>query len=124
MISPLGLSDAATAFADVGLLLAGVGVGVCSSVVPYVRDQQELGALALNLVRPARGAAADRGSDRPAAGVDLPRSRRRGAFGPGGHCTPTLADGAGAESRRPSSRDSRWHLVIREQRAPEKRRER
>ena len=39
MISPLGISDAATAFADAGLLLAGVGVGDCSLVVPHVSDQ-------------------------------------------------------------------------------------
>ena len=37
--SPIGLQDAADAFADPVLLLAGVGVGLSSSVIPYVCDQ-------------------------------------------------------------------------------------
>jgi inner membrane transporter RhtA len=36
---PLGLAGAAPAFAHPGWLLAGVAVGVCSSVIPYVTDQ-------------------------------------------------------------------------------------
>ncbi|WP_203922975.1 EamA family transporter [Rugosimonospora africana] len=37
--TPLGLVHAAPAFHHPGWLLAGVGVGVCSSVIPYVTDQ-------------------------------------------------------------------------------------
>jgi inner membrane transporter RhtA len=38
-VMPIGLLDAAPAFASPTLLLAGIGVGVCSSVIPYVCDQ-------------------------------------------------------------------------------------
>ncbi|GLW35793.1 EamA family transporter [Actinoplanes regularis] len=37
--TPLGLAGAAPAFGHPGWLLAGVAVGVCSSVLPYVTDQ-------------------------------------------------------------------------------------
>jgi inner membrane transporter RhtA len=39
MATPLGIGAAAPAFAHPRLLLAGVAVGVCSSVIPYVIDQ-------------------------------------------------------------------------------------
>jgi inner membrane transporter RhtA len=39
VVTPLGLSSATTALLDPRLLAAGIGVGVCSSVVPYVCDQ-------------------------------------------------------------------------------------
>jgi inner membrane transporter RhtA len=39
LTTPLGLPAAAPAFANPGWLLAGVAVGVCSSVIPYVIDQ-------------------------------------------------------------------------------------
>ena len=39
VVSPVGLGDALAAFTRPVLLLAAVGVGVCSSVVPYVTDQ-------------------------------------------------------------------------------------
>jgi inner membrane transporter RhtA len=42
---PLGLAEAAPAFAHLDLLAAGVGVGVCSSVVPYVCDQLAMARL-------------------------------------------------------------------------------
>lgn len=38
VVSPVGLADALPAFTRPELLLAAVGVGVCSSVVPYVTD--------------------------------------------------------------------------------------
>jgi inner membrane transporter RhtA len=38
-VSPIGLDQAARAFADPVALAAGVGVGVSSSVIPYVFDQ-------------------------------------------------------------------------------------
>jgi inner membrane transporter RhtA len=38
-VTPLGLPGALPAFSDPRLLLAGIGVGVCSSVIPYVTDQ-------------------------------------------------------------------------------------
>jgi inner membrane transporter RhtA len=45
MVSPLGLSGAARALSDPQLVAAGVGVGVCSSVVPYVCDQLAMARL-------------------------------------------------------------------------------
>jgi inner membrane transporter RhtA len=39
LVTPVGLGDAATAFGSLTLLAAGIGVGVTSSVVPYVFDQ-------------------------------------------------------------------------------------
>ena len=38
-VTPVGLSSATSALLDPRLLAAGIGVGVCSSVVPYVCDQ-------------------------------------------------------------------------------------
>jgi inner membrane transporter RhtA len=45
VISPLGLGDAAPAFINPALLLAGIGVGLCSSVIPYVTDQLAMARL-------------------------------------------------------------------------------
>jgi inner membrane transporter RhtA len=44
-IAPLGLAAAAPAFTDLVALAAGVGVGVCSSVIPYVFDQLAMARL-------------------------------------------------------------------------------
>ena len=44
-VLPIGLVDALRVFRDPVLLLAGVGVGVCSSVVPYVCDQLAMSRL-------------------------------------------------------------------------------
>lgn len=44
-ITPLGLRGAAPAFVHPWLLLAGIGVGVCSSVIPYVTDQLAMARL-------------------------------------------------------------------------------
>ncbi|HEY3501755.1 MAG TPA: EamA family transporter [Actinocatenispora sp.] len=44
-VSPLGFADAVPALRDPRLLAAGVGVGVCSSVLPYVLDQLALARL-------------------------------------------------------------------------------
>jgi inner membrane transporter RhtA len=44
-VSPIGLGDAVAAFAHPPLLLAGVGVGICSSVIPYVCDQLAMARL-------------------------------------------------------------------------------
>lgn len=38
-ITPIGIQNAASAFASPALVLAGIGVGICSSVVPYACDQ-------------------------------------------------------------------------------------
>jgi inner membrane transporter RhtA len=38
-VTPIGLPGALPAFSHRDLLLAGIGVGVCSSVIPYVTDQ-------------------------------------------------------------------------------------
>ncbi|MGH8960512.1 MAG: EamA family transporter [Jatrophihabitantaceae bacterium] len=43
--APLGLADALPAFAHPLWLLWGVGVGVCSSVIPYVTDQLAMARL-------------------------------------------------------------------------------
>jgi inner membrane transporter RhtA len=44
-VSPLGFSEALLAFQQPLLLLAGIGVGVCSSVIPYVCDQLAMARL-------------------------------------------------------------------------------
>jgi inner membrane transporter RhtA len=44
-VSPIGLWDAAQAFADPVAIAAGIGVGVSSSVIPYVFDQLAMARL-------------------------------------------------------------------------------
>lgn len=44
-ITPIGISGAFPAISKPLLLLAGVGVGVCSSVIPYVSDQLAMARL-------------------------------------------------------------------------------
>jgi inner membrane transporter RhtA len=44
-VSPIGLGDAAHAFSDPVALAAGIGVGVSSSVIPYVFDQLAMARL-------------------------------------------------------------------------------
>ncbi len=44
-ITPIGLPGAIPAFTQPILLLAGIGVGVCSSVIPYVTDQLAMARL-------------------------------------------------------------------------------
>ena len=39
VVTPVGLKDALVAVFDPMLLLAGAGVGICSSVIPYICDQ-------------------------------------------------------------------------------------
>jgi inner membrane transporter RhtA len=39
VITPVGLRSASGALLDPKLLLAGIGVGICSSVIPYICDQ-------------------------------------------------------------------------------------
>lgn len=39
LLMPIGLFEAAKAFGAIELVLAGIGVGICSSVIPYVCDQ-------------------------------------------------------------------------------------
>jgi inner membrane transporter RhtA len=39
VITPIGFKSAMGALLDLKLLLAGVGVGICSSVIPYICDQ-------------------------------------------------------------------------------------
>ncbi len=45
IISPAGLTSAARAFTHLVYLLAGIGVGVCSSVIPYICDQLAMARL-------------------------------------------------------------------------------
>jgi inner membrane transporter RhtA len=45
---PIGFREAAVALRDLRLLLAGIGVGVCSSVIPYVCDQLAMARLSRN----------------------------------------------------------------------------
>ena len=42
---PIGFLEAVRAIGAIGLVLAGLGVGVCSSVVPYVCDQLAMSRL-------------------------------------------------------------------------------
>jgi inner membrane transporter RhtA len=44
-VTPVGLAGAAQVAADPALLAAGIGVGVCSSVIPYVCDQLAMARL-------------------------------------------------------------------------------
>jgi inner membrane transporter RhtA len=44
-VFPVGLAEAAHAFGDPLLLAAGIGVGICSSVIPYVCDQLAMSRL-------------------------------------------------------------------------------
>ena len=44
-VTPVGLAGALPAFGRPVLLLAGIGVGVCSSVIPYVTDQLAMARL-------------------------------------------------------------------------------
>jgi len=43
--TPIGISDAAATVTNPALLLAGIGVGLCSSVIPYVCDQLAMARL-------------------------------------------------------------------------------
>ncbi|HEX5192435.1 MAG TPA: EamA family transporter [Solirubrobacteraceae bacterium] len=45
VVTPIGGAGAAMAFIDPVALLAGIGVGLCSSVIPYVTDQLALARL-------------------------------------------------------------------------------
>ena len=45
VLMPIGLTQAASAFGSVELVLAGIGVGICSSVIPYVCDQLAMSRL-------------------------------------------------------------------------------
>ena len=42
---PVGIAQAGPAFADIRLLAAAIGVGICSSVIPYVTDQLAMARL-------------------------------------------------------------------------------
>lgn len=44
-VSPIGFSDALLTLQQPTLLLAGIGVGICSSVIPYVCDQLAMARL-------------------------------------------------------------------------------
>lgn len=45
LVLPVGVGEALVAFTDPALLLPGIGVGVCSSVIPYVCDQLAMARL-------------------------------------------------------------------------------
>ncbi len=44
-VMPIGITEAVAALGSVKLILAGIGVGVCSSVIPYVCDQLAMSRL-------------------------------------------------------------------------------
>ena len=46
LVLPVGIPQAAPALADPAVLAAGVGVGICSSVIPYVCDQLAMARMA------------------------------------------------------------------------------
>jgi inner membrane transporter RhtA len=45
VVTPIGISGALPAMTNLPLLLAGIGVGICSSVIPYVCDQLAMARL-------------------------------------------------------------------------------
>jgi inner membrane transporter RhtA len=45
VITPIGITGALPAMTNLPLLLAGIGVGICSSVIPYVCDQLAMARL-------------------------------------------------------------------------------
>jgi len=47
-VMPVGFVEAAPALVHVPLLLAGIGVGICSSVIPYACDQMAMAQLPRN----------------------------------------------------------------------------
>jgi inner membrane transporter RhtA len=47
-VMPVGFADAARSLAEPWLIAAGIGVGVCSSVIPYVCDQLAMSRLPRN----------------------------------------------------------------------------
>lgn len=44
-VMPIGIWEAFKAFASIELILAGIGVGLCSSVIPYICDQLAMSRL-------------------------------------------------------------------------------
>ncbi len=44
-VMPFGIIQAAKAFGSVNLILAGIGVGICSLVIPYISDQLAMSRL-------------------------------------------------------------------------------
>lgn len=44
-LMPIGFAQALQAFTSIELILAGIGVGVCSSVIPYICDQLSMSRL-------------------------------------------------------------------------------
>lgn len=73
VVTPVGLGGALAAFPHPALLAAGVGVGVCSSVIPYVTDQQAMARLPRASSPPVRIYWASRWSSPASRGI---RSRR------------------------------------------------
>lgn len=45
VVLPIGFREAVAAFSDPMLVMAGIGVGICSSVIPYVCDQLAMARL-------------------------------------------------------------------------------
>ena len=45
LLMPIGFMQAAKAFGSVPLVLAGIGIGICSSVIPYICDQLAMSRL-------------------------------------------------------------------------------
>ena len=45
ILMPIGFAQAVAAFSSPALVLAGIGVGICSSVIPYVCDQLAMSRL-------------------------------------------------------------------------------
>ena len=108
--APIGLAGAVPAFSDPVALAAGIGVGISSSVIPYVCDQLAMARLAratyavmvsllpatatvigLAVLAQVPSAPEVRGVALVVVGVALHRERRSGALGPapdGGRSSP------------------------------------
>ena len=57
-VMPIGFAEAVKAFGSIELILAGIGVGICSSVIPYICDQLAMSRLPARKLRPPVGIAA------------------------------------------------------------------
>ena len=98
-ITPIGLASAAPALLDPVAIAAGIGVGIASSVIPYVCDQLAMARLARSDLL-ADGLAAARDCDDSRASSCSPRSRRLSrSSGSGWSSPPSASTASGARMK-------------------------